>query len=306
MIMLYFKEFKTFESKFKKEVNQMSIVHLQKASLGFWENGYLPAPLSPQEEKRLFQKLEINFGDKKVKDEIIERNTRLVRSWAKKIKNSHPTPSLELGDLCQEGIIGLMKAVDRFDLKRGNKFFTYAIPWINQAIIRGIKNKSRTIRIPINEAGMIVRYKKTEAKLYQELKRFPSNQEIADEMNIKEEKINLLKKIKNDAISLETSLSGDEEKDDLIDFVKDEKMDSPSSRIEEEDLREKLKEILSSCLNWKEKKILMMRFGLEDGTRHTLEEAGRIFHITRERVRQIQKTALRRMSQNPELKELLK
>jgi RNA polymerase primary sigma factor len=152
---------------------------------------------------------------------------------------------------------------------------------------------------------MIAKYKKAEAKLYQELKRFPSTQEIADEMKIKEEKVNLLEKIKDDAISLETPLSGDEEKDTLIDFIEDKKVGSLSSRIEEENLREELKEILSSCLNPREEKILAMRFGLEDEITHTLEETGKAFGVTRERIRQIEAKTLEKLRRNPRI-ELLK
>lgn len=304
IIMLYLKKFKTFEFKLKKEVNQMSNALLKKEYRGYWEKDNLPPFLSPKEEKELFQRLEINSGDKKVKDKIVERNTRLVRSWARKIKNSYSTLSLEFGDLCQEGVMGLMKAVNKFDWKRGNKFSTYAVPWINQAIRRNIDNKSRTIRIPVDEARMVARYKKAEAKLYQELKRLPLPQEIAEEMKIKEEKVNLLGKIKDDAISLERLFLGDEEKNSLIDFIEDKKIDSPSVKAEAEDIREKLKEILSS-LDPREEKILMMRFGLEDGKRYTLEEAGKVFSITEERARQIQKIAIRKLGQNPQLRELL-
>jgi RNA polymerase primary sigma factor len=247
--MLYLKKFKTFGSKLKKEVNQMSTVLLQKE--GFWEGDNLPPRLLPQEEKRLFQRLEINSGDKKVKDEIVESNTRLVRSWAKKIKNSYSTFNLELEDLCQTGVIGLMKAADKYQWRKGFKFSTYSRWWIKQAITRTIGNQGR----------------------------------------------------KDDTISLDKPLSGDEEDNPLIDFTEDKKINSPLVEVEEENIREKLRESLLS-LSPRERKILAMRFGLEDGKCFTLEEVGVVLGITKERVRQIQKRALRKLSQNPQLRLL--
>ncbi|MCX6759411.1 MAG: RNA polymerase sigma factor RpoD/SigA [Candidatus Nealsonbacteria bacterium] len=278
---------------------------LQKVSSGFWNSDYLPYALSPREEKELFQELEKNPENKEVWGKIIEKNTRLVRFWALKIKKSHSIFGLEFNDLCQIGSIGLMKAVNRFKLRKGYKFSTYALWWINQAIMRTLENESRIIRIPASKVRMVVRYKKAEAKLYQELRRPPSLQEIAEELKIEITKVNLLKEIKNDAISLDSPLSGDEEKDTLIYFIEDEKADSPLLRAEEENLKEKLKEILSSCLSPRENKILVMRFGLEDGICHTLQEAGKVFSITRERTRQIQKKALTKLNQNQQLRELL-
>ena len=279
-------------------------VHLQK-DRGLWKNDNL---LSPQEEKRLFQKLEINPGDKKTREEIIERNTGLVHSVAEKIKNLYSFFGLELEDLYQEGRIGLMKAIDKFDWKKGYKFSTYAIPWIRQSVTRFIGNQARTIRVPISEITKIVRYKRAERKLFQELKRSPTTQEIAKKMKIGVSEVRFLEEIKKKTSSLEEPLrpgNGDDGDNSLINVIKDEKTDSPLLRVEKEDLKERVRESLS-YLNPREKKILMMRFGLEDGIRHTLEEVGKVFSITKERIRQIQKKALGKLKMNPRLKELLR
>jgi len=283
---------------------------LQKKISEYWKSDRLPHHLSPREEKELFQKLEKNPEDKKIWKKIIEKNIRLARKKAWKIEKSHSIFSLEFNDLCQIGSMGVMKAADRFKWRKGYKFSTYAHWWINQSITRAIGNQSRIIRIPISKLRKVAQYKKAEAKLYQELRRAPSVQEIAEELRIKEEEVKLLERIKDDAISLDSPLSGDEagdgEKDTLIFFLPDEKIDSPSSRVEEKNLRKELEEILSSCLTPREKKILMMRYGLEDGICHTLEETGKVFSLTRERTRQIQEKALRRLKQNEQLRELLK
>ena len=226
----------------------MSAVHLQKEDRGFWERDNLPPALSSQEEKKLFQRLEINPGDRKIRKEIIEKNTGLVRSWARKIKNLYSFFGLELEDLCQTGTIGVMKAVDKFDWKKGYKFSTYARWWIRQTITRTIGNQGKD----------------------------------------------------GTMISLDKPLSGDEENNPLINFIiEDKKIGSPAVIAEEEILREELIEILSSCLNPREEKILAMRFGLEDGKCCTLEETGDFFSITKERVRQIQKKALRKLKRDP-------
>jgi len=232
----------------------------------------------------------------------------LVISYVKKIKKAYPFLSLEFEDLCQEGCIGLMKAVDKFDWKKGYRFSTYAIPWIRISIMRFVNNRERTIRLPISQIERIKRYEKTKRKLFQELKRSPTIQEVAEEMKMNLSEVRFLKEIEKRTSSLEELLwpgNGDDSDNALIDFIKDEKI-NPSAKVEEEDLKKRVRESLLS-LKARERKILMIRFGLEDGTRHTLEEVGKIFHRTRERIQQIEKESLEKLRRrNPRLKELLR
>jgi len=285
-----------------------------KANLRFWkwEKSELPLPLSPGREKELFKALGEDTRNKCTREEIIERNTRLVCSLVRKIKNLPSATGLEFEDLCDAGIIGLIKAVDRFNWKRGHKFSTYVLPLIIQEITKEIYDKSRMVRIPTYRLLAIAKYQKAEENLAQKLKRLPSNQEIARKMKTKKREVNLLKQVECNSVSLEILLSkngndGFEKGFFLIDTIEDKKIISPELNAERKDLEEKVIKSLSSYLSAREKRVLIMRFWTGNGKGYPLKKIGKILGgLTRERIRQIQNTALKKLRQrDPQLKELL-
>ncbi|MDO8443266.1 MAG: sigma-70 family RNA polymerase sigma factor [bacterium] len=246
--------------------------------------------LTSAQEKELAKRLE--KGDKEAKNEFIRANLRLVVSIAKRYVNR--TPNLGILDLVQEGNIGLARAVDKFDYRRGFKFSTYATWWIRQAITRALADQSRTIRIPVHMVETISKYSQAKRRLTQELGRDPLPEEIAIEMNLPIEKVHHIQKISQDVVSLESPVGDDDEDSTLSEFIPDDKNLSPSQSASQVLLKEQIQEILID-LTPREQKILQMRFGLEDGVTHTLEEVGKEFGVTRERIRQIEAKALARI-----------
>ncbi len=246
--------------------------------------------LTSDQEKELAKRLE--RGDPEAKNEFIRANLRLVVSIAKRYVNR--TPNLSILDLIQEGNIGLARAVDKFDYRRGFKFSTYATWWIRQAITRALADQSRTIRIPVHMVETISKYSQAKRRLTQELGRDPLPEEIAIEMNLPIEKVHHIQKISQDVVSLESPVGDDDEDSTLSEFIPDEKNLSPSQIASQTLLKEQIEEILVD-LTPREQKILQMRFGLEDGVTHTLEEVGKEFGVTRERIRQIEAKALARI-----------
>lgn len=262
------------------------------------EIGKIPL-LNSEEELALAQK--VVAGDKKAKDKMAEANMRLVVSIAKRYSGR----GLDLLDLIQEGNTGLLRAVEKFDPDKGFKFSTYATWWIRQAITRAIADQARTIRIPVHMVETINKLLRTQRRMTQELNREPSIEELAKELEMEPEKVEYVIKIKQDITSLDAGVGRDEGEDDSVlgDFIEDEDSATPEESAANQLLKEQVQGVLSS-LSEREQKIIKMRFGLENGKSHTLEEVGQEFAVTRERIRQIEAKALAKLRKHKDAKKL--
>ena len=261
------------------------------------EIGKIPL-LTSEEELELANK--VVAGDKKAKDKMAEANMRLVVSIAKRYVGR----GLDLLDLIQEGNTGLLRAVEKFDPSKGFKFSTYATWWIRQAITRAIADQARTIRIPVHMVETINKLLRTQRRMTQEMNREPTHEEIGKEMGLDVEKVEHIMKIKQDIHSLDQSVRDDEDDSTLQDFVIDEDTKSPLENASESLLKSQVKDMLGA-LSEREQKIIRLRFGIEDGKSHTLEEVGAEFSVTRERIRQIEAKALAKLRKHKDAKKLL-
>jgi RNA polymerase primary sigma factor len=292
------KEAKEFLEIKEKGLTGLPEAKIDSVQMYLKEIGQVPF-LTAEGEKELAKKIE--KGDEEAKKKLARANLRLVVSIAKRYIGR--SPNLTLLDLIQEGNLGLFRAVEKFDWRRGYKFSTYATWWIRQAISRALADQARTIRIPVHMVETLSKYNQARRRLLQDLGREPLPEEIAAEMGVEVEKIYHLMKISQEAVSLETPVGENEEDSVLAEFIEDEKTVSPSVEAARTLLKERLKEILVD-LTPREQRILAMRFGLEDGITHTLEEVGNEFGVTRERIRQIEAKALERIREHQKLKKL--
>lgn len=280
------------------EADAMDLSDISNDSIQMYlrEIGKVPL-LSGEEEVQLAKRKDA--GDREAQKRLVEANLRLVVSIAKKFTGR----SLSLLDLIQEGNIGLFRAVEKFDYKKGYKFSTYATWWIRQAITRALADQSRTIRIPVHMVETINKFQQVERQLIQDLGREPLPEEIAAEMGEDIDKVQHIMKISQETVSLETSVGEDDEDSTLGDFIEDRKTISPDRVAAIQLLKDHVREIIND-LSPREQKILEMRFGLLDGVAHTLEEVGQEFGVTRERIRQIEAKALERIEQHGGMRRL--
>lgn len=262
------------------------------------EIGKIPL-LSAEEELELAQK--VKAGEKRAKDKMAEANMRLVVSIAKRYSGR----GLDFLDLIQEGHTGLLRAVEKFDPDKGFKFSTYATWWIRQAITRAIADQARTIRIPVHMVETINKLLRTQRRMTQELNREPTIEELAKELEMEPEKVEYVMKIKQDISSLDAGVGRDGEDEDSVlgDFIEDEDSATPEESAANQLLKEQVQSVLST-LSEREQKIIKMRFGLDNGKSHTLEEVGQEFAVTRERIRQIEAKALAKLRKHKDAKKL--
>ena len=263
------------------------------------EIGKIPL-LSAEEELELAQR--VKQGDKKAKDKMAEANMRLVVSIAKRYSGR----GLDFLDLIQEGHTGLLRAVEKFDPDKGFKFSTYATWWIRQAITRAIADQARTIRIPVHMVETINKLLRTQRRMTQELNREPTIDELAKELEMEPEKVEYVMKIKQDISSLDAGVGrdGDDEGESVLgDFIEDEDTISPEESASNQLLKEQIKDLLGT-LSERDQKIVRMRFGLDNGKSHTLEEVGQEFAVTRERIRQIEAKALAKLRKHKSAQHL--
>ncbi len=285
-------------NEFEKEkdlFSQLDIAMDDPVKMYLKDIGKVPL-LSAEEETNLAKRM--MEGDEDAKRLLSEANLRLVVSIAKRYMGR----GMQFLDLIQEGNFGLMKAVEKFDYQKGFKFSTYATWWIRQAITRAIADQARTIRIPVHMVETINRLVKVSRRLLQELGREPTTQEIAEGMGIPEDKVRDIQKIAQDPVSLETPI-GEEEDSHLSDFIEDEGSTAPTDAVAFTMLKEQLLGVLDT-LTPREEKVLRLRYGLDDGRSRTLEEVGKEFNVTRERIRQIEAKALRKLRQPSRSKRL--
>ena len=291
---------KVKESDISLEGNSNNLVNLDDSmKIYLKEIGKIPL-LSRQEELDIAKR--ICEGDEVAKKILVESNLRLVVSIARK----YARKEMAMLDLIQEGTLGLIRAAEKFDYTKGFKFSTYATWWIKQGITRAIADQSRTIRVPVHMVETINKLARIQRQLTQELNREPTDEEIAKKLNITVDKVREVYKISQDPVSLETPI-GEEDDSHLGDFIRDERTIGPEEYATEEMLKEELAGVLLTLTD-REEKVLRLRFGLDDGQCRTLEEVGQIFGVTRERIRQIEAKALRKLrhpSRSRKLKDFL-